>query len=166
MDVKSLTFKEEFWEQQACGAYISSVCQPEAAFDLSTAAQHQEPTKDDVTTLNKRLQLQKDNLTHRIYFISIDLTSTKVFVFVDRSFANNQDLTSQIGYVIAMGNDLFSSIKDEFTFQGNVIHWSSTKCKRVVRSVLASELYAIVAGVDIAISLGSTLKMVTQQLGV
>jgi hypothetical protein len=31
----------------------------------------------------------------------------------------------------------------------NILHWSSTKCKRVIRSVLAFELYAIAYGFDI-----------------
>ena len=43
--------------------------------------------------------------------------------------------------------------------------YRSLKCKRVTRSVLASEIYGMVAGVDMAIALGTTLEMVTQQLG-
>ncbi len=34
-------------QQRARGAYITSICQPEATFDLFVAAQHQEPTKED-----------------------------------------------------------------------------------------------------------------------
>jgi hypothetical protein len=35
---KNLTAKGQYVAQQARGAYITTVCQPEAAFDLSTAA--------------------------------------------------------------------------------------------------------------------------------
>jgi len=42
-------------EQRAYGAYITSIYQPKALFNLSIAAQYQEPTKDDILTLNKRL---------------------------------------------------------------------------------------------------------------
>ena len=50
--------------------------------------------------------------------------------------------------------------------KGNIIHWSSIKCKRVTRSVLALELYAIVHGVDIATTINTTLKMITKQIGI
>ena len=33
-------FKETYLKQRARGAYIASICQPEAAFDCSIAAQH------------------------------------------------------------------------------------------------------------------------------
>jgi hypothetical protein len=52
---------------------------------------------------------------------------------------------------------------DECKIKGNIIHWSSIKCKRVTRSVLASELYAMVHGVDIAIAINTTLKMITKE---
>ena len=45
----------------------------------------------------------------------------------------------QIGYVVVlMDNDN----------KANVIYWSSIKWKRVLRSVLASELYAMALGFD------------------
>ena len=69
-------------------------------------------------------------------------------MFTDASFANNKDLLSQIGYVLALA---------DATRTANVVHWSSTKCKRVTRSVLASELYAMAHGFDIGASIKSTL---------
>jgi len=56
IDINAPNFKQGYIEQRARGAYIASICQPEAAFDLSIAAQHQDPTKDDVAALNKRLK--------------------------------------------------------------------------------------------------------------
>ena len=47
--------KQGYVEQRAHEAYITSICQPKASFNLSVAAQHQEPTKDDILALNKRL---------------------------------------------------------------------------------------------------------------
>jgi hypothetical protein len=45
------------------------------------------------------------------------------------------------------------------------VYFSSTKSKRVTRSVLASEVYGIVAGVDIAYALILTLRIITAYLG-
>jgi len=46
---------DNYREQRARGAYIATICQLEAAFDLLVAAQNQNPTEADVTALNKRL---------------------------------------------------------------------------------------------------------------
>ena len=69
-------------------------------------------------------------------------------VFTDASFANNKDLSSQISYVLALVDD---------TGSANILYWSSTKCKRVTRSVLASELYGMAHGFDISASVKSTV---------
>lgn len=96
----------------------------------------------------------------------LDLTRTKLFVFVDGSFANNKDFSSQIGYEIILGNEeKDSSDKNQFILVGNLVHWSSTKSKRITRSVLASEIYGMVGGVDMAIAVKTTLDMITKQLG-
>ena len=83
--------------------------------------------------------------------VKLDRNSLQLIVFTDASFANNKDLSSQIGYVIVLVDAANSA---------NVIHWSSTKCKRVTRSVLASELYAMTAGFDT----GAVLKATTEQI--
>ena len=69
------------------------LCQPEAAFDLLIAAQHQEPTKDDVTTLNKRLKWQLEHFNRGLIYIPLDISTAKLFVFVDGLFANNKDFS-------------------------------------------------------------------------
>ncbi|KAK1991685.1 hypothetical protein LX36DRAFT_685338 [Colletotrichum falcatum] len=88
-------------------------------------------------------------LVFRVYlqrglrFVLLNLETAKLFVFVDRSFANNADLT--------FNDSIEQSTKNtgEFTVNRNIVHFSSTKCKQVTRSVLASEIYTIVAGADI-----------------
>jgi hypothetical protein len=45
------------------------------------------------------------------------------------------------------------------------VHYSNIKSKRVTKSVLASKVYEIVRGVNIAIAINTTIKMVTNQLG-
>lgn len=162
IDADSPDFKHRYVEQRARGAYIATICQPEAAFDLSVAAQSQEPTRDEVITLNRRLKWQLEHLDRGLNYVPLDLSTAKLFVFVDGSFANNKDFSSQIGYIIAIANE--TTGMEEFTVHGNVIHWSSTKSKRVTRSVLASEIYGMVEGVDIAFAITSTLKMITDQL--
>jgi len=44
------------------------------------------------------------------------------------------------------------------------VHYSSIKSKRVTKSVLILEVYRIVRGVNIAIAINTTIKIVTNQL--
>lgn len=157
-------YAQQYLAQRARGAYLASICQPEAAFDLSVAAQIQNPEAKDCDLLNKRLKWQMEHSDRGLRYIPLDLAKANLTVFVDGSFANNRDLSSQIGFVIALVNE-FQNDKTKYTLRGNVLHWSSTKCKRVTRSVLASEIYGMVNGFDLGTVISSTLKMITTQLG-
>jgi hypothetical protein len=55
--------------------------------------------------------------------------------------------------------------ENSFNLQSNLIYYSSTKSKRVTKSMLALEIYRIVKGVDILITINITIKMITKQLG-
>ena len=148
---KAVAPKDQYIAQRARGAYIATVSQPEAAFDLSYAAQVINPQEDDVKYLNKRLQWQIKNSKRGLRFVPLDSTTLKLVVFTDALFANNRDYSSQIGYVIVLadgGN------------KANIIHWSLIKCKRVTRSVLASELYSMAHGFDA----GAVIKSTTENI--
>ena len=72
-------------------------------------------------------------------------------VFTDASFANNADNTLQIGFVIAIADNSGSV---------NIVYWSSIKCKRVTRLVLAFKLYAIAYGFNYGTVLKSIIKKI------
>ncbi|KAM4061953.1 hypothetical protein HRG_013465 [Hirsutella rhossiliensis] len=163
IDLSTEDRAQRYVEQRARGAYIASICQPEASFDYSIAAQSQDPTAEDFQALNKRIQWQIDNPQRGLRFVPIGLEAAKVFVFTDGSFANNKDLSSQIGFVIIIATETKSD--ESFTIHGNLIHWSSTKCKRVTRSVLASEIYGLASGFDLAYVITETINQITNRLG-
>lgn len=150
---ENLSPKDQYVAQRARGAYIASICQLEASFDLSYAAQSIIFSLDDITALNKRLQWQIDNATRGLKYVKIDLAIIQVVVFTDFFFVNNKDLSSQIGYVICLA---------DATQRANIIHWSSIKCKRVTRSVLASELYAMAHGFDLGAVIKATVGRMLQ----
>lgn len=72
---------------------------------------------------------QLENDTRGLTFVDLDMETAKLIAFVDASFANNKDYSSQTGYVIALADAKSNA---------NIIHWSSTKCTQITRSVLAS----------------------------
>ena len=137
--------------QRAKGAYVATVSQPEAAFDLSFAAQVTNPDIESTKALNKRLQWQKDNPTRGLRYVPLDLASIRLFAFTDSSYNNNPDHSSQMGHLLALvdGNN-----------NANIIHWTSIKCKRVTRSVLGAELLAMAHGFDVASVVKSTFEKI------
>ena len=151
---KNASTHDQYVAQRARGAYIATMCQPEASFDLSIAAQTTKPEKDDITALNKRIKWQKENSSRGLNYVPLDLDSLKIVVFADASFANNKDYSSQIGYVVVMMDKHDNA---------NIIHWSSIKCKRITRSVLASELYGFVQGFDISAAITATVGAILNQ---
>jgi hypothetical protein len=150
---KSASPKDQYIAQRARGAYIATVCQPEAAYDLSFAAQIVNPKETDIKNLNKRIQWQLDNQARGLTFVPLDIDSLSLVVFTDASFAGNTDFSSQIGYVITLTDRNGSA---------NIIHWSSIKCKRVTRSVLAAELCALSHGFDITSAIKATIQNILQ----
>ncbi|KDN66579.1 hypothetical protein CSUB01_12349 [Colletotrichum sublineola] len=164
---------QQYVKQRARGAYITSICQPEACFDYSVAAQHQSPDTSNIKELNQQIKWQIKNPNQGLCFQPLNLATAKLFVFVDGSFANNSDLTSQLGFIVILANEQRSKDNTttktpddtgEFTIKGNIVHFSLTKYKRVTQSVLASKIYAMVAGADIAHVITTTLAMVTDRL--
>ena len=70
---------------------------------------------------------------------------------MDASFTNNRDLLLQIGFIIVLTD------RNQDT---NTLHWSLIKCKRVTRSVLASKLYALAYGFNIAAIIKLTIQKI------
>ncbi|RFU35709.1 hypothetical protein B7463_g538, partial [Scytalidium lignicola] len=146
---QNLTTKEQYIAQYAQGAYITSVCQPEASYDLSVAAQAIDLNQEDVKSLNKRLQWQIQNTARGIQFVKLEKETLQLLVFTDTSFANNKDLSSQIDYIITLADQKGNA---------NTLHWTLVKYKRVTHSVLASELYGMAHGFDMGVVIKSTIK--------
>jgi hypothetical protein len=139
MRIKLIT-REQYVTQRARDAYLTSICQSEALFDLSHAAQSTEMSSDDVNALNKRLQWQIINQIRDLRYVKLNQSSLQLVVFTDFSFANNRDFSSQIDYVICLSDSINKT---------NIVHWFSVKCKRIIRSVLTVELFAMIHDFDV-----------------
>lgn len=91
------------------------------------------------------------------------MSGAKFYVFLDGSFANNSDLSSQIRAVIVPKNEIAQQ-EYKFTIKGNIIHRFLVKTKKVTKSVLASEILAMSSGVDITYMTATTLEKIKEQL--
>jgi hypothetical protein len=98
--------------------------------------------------LNQRLQWQLNNFIRELRFVSLNHNQFRLMIFSDAAFANTINLHNQIDYVICLTDDVHI----------NLIHWSSIKCKRVIKSVLAAELYAMINDFDVEAIIKSIIK--------
>jgi len=74
-----------------------------------------------------------------------------LLAFTDASFVNNKDLLLQIRYVLVLA-DMINKV--------NIIYWLLIKCKRVIRSVLASELY----GMAYRFNIRAVIKLIVNKI--
>ena len=104
---KGVNTKDQYVALRARGAYVATVCQPEAAYQLSAAAQVVNPGEENVKKLNKILTWQTENASRGLRFIPLE-DSLRLLIFTDSSFTNNPDCSSQIGYIIALADKYVS----------------------------------------------------------
>ncbi len=88
-----------------------------------------------------------------IMFPKLDLKTVCIRGYADAVFASNTDLTSQLGMIIfLMGAQNYAVI----------IHYSSWKSRKVVRSPLGAEVYALSACHDYCIALSHDLVIMLE----
>ncbi|KAI1185281.1 hypothetical protein F5B17DRAFT_441984 [Nemania serpens] len=112
VNAKLNKYEQLYIEQRACSAYIAT-------------AQTTNPDNLD----------QIDNIDRGLKYLKIDLRRTKLYVFVNSSFANNKDLSSQIRYIT-----------------------------QVTRSVLASKIYSIVQEYNIGFYISQTISQIVNAI--
>ncbi len=103
---KMITFKDQYIAQRARDAYIATISQFEASFDLSFAVQIINSKEKDAKRLNQRLQWQLNNSNRELRFVSLNRNQFRLMIFTDAAFANTIDLYSQTDYVMCLTNDV------------------------------------------------------------
>lgn len=138
---------EEFRRIKAQYAYAAYSAMPDILVHVSLLSQVTEKIfstdRKEVLKLLKKLAQAASPTTGKcgMSFIRIDKEKADIFVCFDAAFGTNRDHTSQLGVLVLM--------RDRENGDCNIIHYSSSKSKRVCRSVLAAELFALMEGFDI-----------------
>ena len=143
--------KSEFVAQRARGAYIAAVSRPDLTFAFAYCSQLINRDTKAAKSLNKAIFRAKQKVNFGLTFVKIDILTARLAVFADASFTRNPDLTSQLGFVMAITDDDRNS---------NIIHHTSVKSERVTRSMLGAELFAVVHAFDY----GSTLRLTLNKM--
>lgn len=84
-----------------------------------------------------------------LHYVSLNTNELQISVFIDASFVENSDHSSQLGFLITL------MVNNN---RANIIHYSPFKSKRITRSVIAAELYAMMAGFYASSVIGATMS--------
>jgi hypothetical protein len=120
--------------------------------DISCATSMASRTTKDLFAIKPTEYIKKLNRIVRhvktinlpLLYPRLDLDTLKLVAYTDSSFSNNEDLVSQLGYIIFLSDS---------TGACQPLYYSSHKSKRVTRSVLGGEVMAFADGVDMAVML-------------
>ena len=126
---------------------------PDLQFEISQIAQvTAQRFKDDAQAhlrrLNAAIRYAHSNPAH-LKFPKLDYSSLHIIGYSDAAFANNHDLSSQLGRIILLTDKNKAAIP---------ISFKSYKSRRVTRSVLSAEVIAFADLFDEAYALRSQLE--------
>jgi hypothetical protein len=84
------------------------------------AAQAHNSDSDDLKRFNKRLKWQMEHLNRGLSYVHIDLNAAKIFIFADELFANNKNLSSQLGFLMVLVYE--NHLESSFALTDNIMH--------------------------------------------
>jgi hypothetical protein len=59
-------------------------------------------------------------LDRRLNYVHVNLNAVKIFIFADGLFANNKDLSSQLGFLVGFAYE--NHLESFFALTGNIMH--------------------------------------------
>ena len=141
---------ERFTSVRATLAWVGHT-RPDLGCAINKAAQVSKVTYEPrhVHALNKAIKAAQASPALALHYPPLDRTTLQLRAYADASFATNDDHSSQLGFIILLVDG-----------QGwaHVLSFSSRKSRRVVRSVMAGEVYAFGAAFDEAYMLRHDLE--------
>lgn len=97
-------------KQYICDTYIISIYSIKAIFNYFIITKLQKSNNNNITFINKQIQLQLDNKLYKVYFKVVNLSITKLFVFIDRFFTNNKDQSFILALLLPLRISIYSKI--------------------------------------------------------
>lgn len=104
-----------------------------------------------IITLNKATRNSLETRDKGLNFSALNASSLHLRVYDDASFASNNDLCLQLGFIILFCNN---------TNKCNVLNYASRKSKRVVRSIIGGNLYVFNGAFDASLTIATALSRV------
>lgn len=107
-------------------------------------------SNDKIQDLNKGIRRVSSTPRRGLTYKPLDQKTVHLRVYADASHATNDDLSSQLGYLILLADASNAC---------HVIDYASRKSRRVVRSIMGGETCALLDAFDAAFAVSADLKM-------
>lgn len=107
-----------------------------------------------VQELNKATKYARTTGDLMLTYTPLDRATLHLRVYADASFASNDDLSSQLGYIVLLCDRMDRC---------HVLTYSSKKARRFVRSIMAGEVYAFADAFDAAYIIKHDLERIYRQ---
>lgn len=132
---------------------------PDISFPVNQFAQRTESEwaeihLDLIKQYNKTVKYILGTCHQKLVYLKLNLPSVHLRVYSDASFAGNRDLTSQLGFII-----LLCDVNNRC----HILDYGSKKSTRVVRSIMAGEMYAFLLGFDRCFVIQHDLQLILKQ---
>jgi len=126
---------------------------PDLCCAINRAAQVTSTTffKRHIQEFNKAVKYAKATKELGLSYSHLDKDSLHLRVYADASFVSNDDLSSQLGYIALLCDDRDGC---------HVLAYASKNARRVVRSIMAGEVYAFADAFDAAFILKHDLERI------
>lgn len=149
------TNEKSFTSHRALTQYIGVKLRPGVSAPVQLIVPGSEPvTKQDYAQKSLAIRLLLDTDETGLKFVPLDQKSVRLMIVSEESFTNPRGGRIQLGFVQTM--------LDRFE-KGNIIHYASSRCRRIARGVMAAEAHAFVIAFDFAFVIGDIL---TELLGI
>lgn len=145
-----------FTSKRAMCQYIGVCTRPDTCAPIQLIAPGKNDTsKTEYNVLRKIVNHLKATKERGLKFVPINMKTARLVLFTDSSFANATDFKSQLGFLLLIVDD---------NHRANIVHYGSSRCRRVTRSVMASELHSLTMGFDNAYVVQHLLMEITGRL--
>ena len=141
---------DEFRSARAKIPWITHT-RPEHAYYAQSSAQITEQlfNSTHIKEYNSTVRALKENKEKDLQYQRLDEKTLRITAYSDASFANNTDLSSQLGYIIFLS---------DASQRCNVVAYRSYKSRRKTRSVLGGEVLAFADAFDASYALRRDLE--------
>ena len=146
---------DKFVSLRAAFAWLAH-SRPDLCCAINRAAQVTASTfrKEHIKELNKAIKHANATKTLSLMYAPLDKETLHLLVYADASFASNDDLSSQLGYIVLLCDG---------HSRCHVMTYSSRKSRRVVKSIMAGEVYAFADAFDAAFIIKHDLERIYDQ---
>lgn len=126
--------------QRALAQYIGVKWRPDICARVQLISPGSESiSESQFVSLRKAIGHLKSRKETELDFVEMDMMSMQIVALSDSSYANADGMKSQLVYVSLMVSK---------TCRASIVHYGSGRCHRVLRSVMAPEVHALVHSYD------------------